>query len=216
MQNNPFLTQIFAVPLLSGNSDNIQIREKACALAYEFKDSKESAGLVSHEWDKHTITDDVDKFDKYGVTSFYFKNLVKEPQWKEIHEFILSFAKVMIGTVYSGDISIGNMWTTIYPQKAYVPMHIHDNGILSGVYYAKANKDCGDIVFEDPAYIAKIMRNRGPSTFPRPNTRYTYPVKAGDMIIFPSWLPHQTYPNNSGEDRIIISFNIDFPGDPKL
>lgn len=216
MQNNPFLTQLFSVPLLSGNSNNSEIRDKICNLAYEFKNSRQEAGLVSHEWDKHTITNDLNKFDEYGVTSYYSKNLVKEVEWQEASNFILDFARTMLSTVCEDTIGIGNMWTTIYPQNAHVPLHIHDNGLLSGVFYAKADKDCGDIVFEDPAYIAKTMRNRGLKNFPSVNTKYTYPVKAGDMIIFPSWLPHQTYPNKSGEDRIIISFNITFPGDAKL
>ena len=30
------------------------------------------------------------------------------------------------------------------------------------------------------------------------------------MILFPSWLPRSTRPNLSGEDRIIVSFNLDF------
>ena len=30
-----------------------------------------------------------------------------------------------------------------------------------------------------------------------------------NLIIFPSWLEHFTNPNESGEDRISISFNIE-------
>ena len=31
--------------------------------------------------------------------------------------------------------------------------------------------------------------------------------KPGDLLIFPSWVPHYTEPNMSNEDRISFSFN---------
>ena len=34
-------------------------------------------------------------------------------------------------------------------------------------------------------------------------------VLEGDLLIFPSYLPHYVEPNKSDEDRIVISFNID-------
>ena len=36
-------------------------------------------------------------------------------------------------------------------------------------------------------------------------------VENGLTIIFPSWLPHSTQSNGSDEDRIIVSFNLNFP-----
>ena len=31
-----------------------------------------------------------------------------------------------------------------------------------------------------------------------------------DMVLFPGWLPHNSRANKSGEDRIIVSFNLLF------
>ena len=33
-------------------------------------------------------------------------------------------------------------------------------------------------------------------------------VQEGDLLIFPSYLPHSVQPNESDKDRIVISFNI--------
>ena len=38
---------------------------------------------------------------------------------------------------------------------------------------------------------------------------FDYQVKVGDLILFPSWLPHFVLPNTSEENRISISFNIE-------
>ena len=34
-------------------------------------------------------------------------------------------------------------------------------------------------------------------------------VSEGDLLLFPAYLPHQVSKNESGEDRIVISFNVD-------
>ena len=34
-------------------------------------------------------------------------------------------------------------------------------------------------------------------------------IEEGDLIIFPSYLPHKVGKNQSGEERIVISFNVD-------
>ena len=33
-------------------------------------------------------------------------------------------------------------------------------------------------------------------------------IKEGDLLFFPSYLPHRVGKNESDEDRIVISFNI--------
>ena len=34
-------------------------------------------------------------------------------------------------------------------------------------------------------------------------------INEGDLLLFPSYLPHKVESNKSSEDRIVISFNID-------
>ena len=33
-------------------------------------------------------------------------------------------------------------------------------------------------------------------------------VKEGELLLFPSYLPHKVAKNESSEDRIVISFNV--------
>jgi len=208
-----FLQPIFPTLIWVGQNDNEEIRSKAEKLAYQYRDNATETGTVSEGWDRNTITDDKETKEENGVTSFFHDNFVRNEDWKEVSEFILNYAGTMISSTHNIDgMALGNMWTSIYPQGGYVPEHIHNNVMLSGVYYVKAEEGCGEINFRDPAYISKTMiaptSNR--DVFPGPGTRWTHPPKAGDMIIFPGWLPHFTYKNKSGEDRIIISFNLIF------
>ena len=103
---------------------------------------------------------------------------------------------------------ISNMWAIINTGGSANLRHQHGNSTISGAYYVRAPKDCGDIVFYDP----------------RPAPIYSYPnVKSvnflnaqvngispveGALILFPSFLDHSVNENKSNEERIVISFNI--------
>lgn len=208
---NPFLRSIFPTPLLVGASDNAAICQKACALAYAFKSDAKDALLVSEQWTRGTRSSSQEEFAQKGVTSFSSASLIKNPDWGEVASFIYALASTMIRSVNNNPAakpSLVDMWTTIYPRGAFVPEHVHSNALLSGVFYANAPQGCGNLVFKDPAYVAKTMFLRNPGEFPSVGTMHVIEVKTGTMVIFPAWLPHQTEPNESEEDRIIISFNL--------
>jgi len=206
-----FLKDIFPTMLLSGQADDLSMCEKAESLALAFKETAQNATLVSDHWNLQTPSSEQEEFDKHGVTSFNSGNLLEKEEWAEVSAFIYDFANTMVRSMYDGPnrLSLINMWTTVYPEGAFVPEHIHANSLLSGVFYVKAEENCGNIVFHDPAYIAKTMFVRDKYSFPTVNTNFEHQVRAGNMVIFPSWLPHATLANKSGQNRIILSFNMD-------
>ena len=206
---------IFATPLLIGSVKQQSICDEISKLAYEMRTGLTDGNLVSDGWDFGERSSSQDEYAKSGVTSFNsVTDLTSDPKWDNVTRFIYAFAQKMIHDVdvEKSDFRITNMWTTIYPKGAFVPEHIHSNSYLSGVFFAKAPKDCGDLVFHDPAWVAKTMQLRTTvkATFPAMLTKQNITPEAGKMIIFPAWLPHRSFPNKSDEDRIIVSFNIGF------
>jgi len=213
-----FLKPIFQTPLLIGKADCSEVCNEVISLAYGLRDSLDTASLVSDEWDRGTKSSDKSDFLKHGVTSFNSTDdLITNRAWDNVTHFIHEFAGTMIASVSDGSVKHGliNMWTTIYPTGCFVPEHMHSNSLLSGVFYAKAPEDCGDIVFSDPSWVAKTMcLHKSHPVFPGVSTKQAEKPEDGLMILFPSWLPHKTLPNNSTEDRIIVSFNIGFDDVP--
>lgn len=127
----------------------------------------------------------------------------------KIQEYILDCFNNMGWTMKNKKIQIKEMWAIINKQEDFNVIHTHPNCYLSSAYYVKASKNCGEFIIED-SNIAK---------------RYAYPeignrnelngevakieISEGDLILFPSYIPHKVGRNKSGQDRIVISFNVD-------
>jgi uncharacterized protein (TIGR02466 family) len=206
-----FKVNILSTPIFTAVSDNEIVRTIAENLVYEFKKTTDTAGIMSHYWDLGAESGQQGAYEKFGMTTFYSGNLAVKPEWADVASFIENTARSLLSSEYQGKLHISNMWATIYPSGAFVPEHIHNNSLCSGVFYVKAKADCGNLVFKDPAYVAKSMCSKLGAGFPTTDIVYTQQVEDGLMVIFPSWLPHSSQPNQSADDRIIISFNLDFP-----
>ena len=132
------------------------------------------------------------------------------------HKFAVEMQKYIINTFQNFgwktkdvNIRIKEMWAIINKKDDFNVIHTHPNCYLSAAYYVKAPKNCGRFQIECPN-IAK---------------RYAYPeiekknelngevaginINEGDLLLFPGYLPHKVEKNESGEDRIVLSFNVD-------
>ena len=100
------------------------------------------------------------------------------------------------------------MWAIINKKGNFNTEHIHPNSNLSAAYYVKAPKNCGDFKIGNPHSISrdKFPEREKPTELNRLVAKI--PVTEGDLLIFPSYLPHSVLPNESDEDRIVVSFNI--------
>ena len=105
-------------------------------------------------------------------------------------------------------ININNMWAIINTGGAANLRHQHGNSTISGAYYVRAPKNCGDIVFYDP---------RPAPVYSHPNANKPNSLNAqvngitpseGALVLFPSFLDHSVNANLSEEERMVISFNV--------
>jgi len=105
-------------------------------------------------------------------------------------------------------------WSNINGNGDYNLTHCHPSCNLSGVLWIKCPDNCGNIEFTSPyqfsafeeidSYIDHFKKNNFLY-----HTVYLKSVE-GKMIVFPSHLQHLVNPNESQEDRISVSFNINF------
>ena len=156
---------------------------------------------------------DKDGVSKSNIKGWHSKDFnLNEPEPQNFISLILpSIEKLMIDMNWDKKkqkVKINNMWAIINVGGSANLRHQHGNSTISGAYYVRAPKNCGDIIFYDP----------------RPEPVYSHPnavspnslnaqvngitPKEGALVLFPSYLDHSVNENLSNEERIVISFNI--------
>lgn len=201
------IIQTFPTVMLEAIIDNHQ--EINSKLRYEikklFNDTNTQKRALSYQWEEFIISNDNHST---GYSNFTAEsNLVKNEKFSFFYDHIKNIISEFFEQLsYTGSWHFVNSWAAIYPKGAWVPLHDHKIMEWSGVYYVSAPNNCGDIVFTDPKEYA--LAAEPPNTRWRGNYKQRFSPQDGKLILFPSYVKHETMPNNSDEDRIIISFNI--------
>ena len=127
----------------------------------------------------------------------------------KIQEYILNCFQNMGWKTKDKNIRIKEMWAIINKKENFNVIHIHPNCYLSSAYYVKASKDCGEFIAENPnlakRYVYPEIVNKNELNVETARIN----IEEGDLLLFPSYLPHKVGKNKSGDDRIVISFNVD-------
>ena len=107
------------------------------------------------------------------------------------------------------NITFDGMWSIINRKNSLNMRHFHPNCHLSAAYYVKAKENCGKIKFYDPLDQRLIKAPRKSVQNDLNIEAVTFTPQEGDLLIFPSYFHHSVEENLSGEDRIVISFNVE-------
>lgn len=107
------------------------------------------------------------------------------------------------------DIALTSAWLNINDSRQCMNIEEVNGDIFSGVFYLSAPKESGKLVLQNPAINpmwngCALSENK--NQFTARNIRIE-PVE-GNILLFPSYLPHSVETNNHDEERISISFNL--------
>ena len=137
------------------------------------------------------------------------KDTIQNTFAKEIQKNIFDVFQKYGWKTQNVPITIQEMWAIINKNEDFNVLHSHPNCYLSAAYYVKAPKNCGKFEIECP----NIAKANSFPTIQKPNDLnirvVSIDIDEGDLLFFPSYLPHKVALNKSGEDRVVISFNID-------
>jgi hypothetical protein len=93
-------------------------------------------------------------------------------------------------------------WANINVPGSRNTLHTHKEDEFSCVYYLQGT-DTGDLRFPNPANLLGDCCKTSPFT-----RDFLFAPIDGDLILFPSWLPHEVEPNLSNRERINVAFNF--------
>lgn len=88
-------------------------------------------------------------------------------------------------------------WAVSLTKGGYQKRHIHPDAVVSGVLYIKLSDEC-----------RSCSHNEGNLMFSSPHCSRMITPKEGMVVLFPSYLAHETIPFTNDQERICIAFNF--------
>ena len=130
---------------------------------------------------------------------------------KRIDRHVAEFIKHSEMDIRTKELRMQSCWVNIMPKKVNHSMHIHPLSVISGTYYVKIPKGSGGLKFEDPR-MGLFMASPARKVKARiENQRFvTITPKAGELILFESWMRHEVPAHSVDGERVSISFNYDW------
>ncbi len=102
-------------------------------------------------------------------------------------------------------------WVNIMPKGVVHSLHLHPVSTISGTYYVQVPAGSSGLKFEDPRLDRFMASPPRKATAPVAlRSWHTVPAKAGQVVLFESWLRHEVPPNPGGGKRVSISFNFNW------
>ncbi len=149
-----------------------------------------------------------------GYTSYASLNDLPQraPQFQDLLDALAphigEFANALHFDLGKRKLSPDSVWINILKPGGVHTGHIHPHSVISGTYYVTVPKGSSPLKLEDPRLqmmmAAPPRKTRAPGEL---QPFISLDVAAGSLILFESWLRHEVPANQSGEDRISISFN---------
>ena len=175
-----------------GNFKSIEKDLIKCAYDYRKKDPKGRVLTNTGGWQSSFLQQE--------------NNIIRSTLWQGIFQYFDS------NKILECDINLDSLWININGKGHYNRVHDHPGSDLSGVMWIKTPVDCGRLEFTSPhAFVQHKELDFYSKKYKEYNKVYStyefYPV-AGRISIFPSFILHRVLPNQSGEDRISVSFNL--------
>lgn len=207
-----FPTPIWKEPATLSNYDPVQLEIQA--VLKHIKDNNDLS-------DVSDIYKDAGNYNKDHKHGFIIKNnIIKTHNMVKLEERIkIAIERYTTGvdwtaiSKYNDEIRINgkwkivNSWINIAEKGVNHDFHSHPGYTISGVYYFRVSQEQGGLGFNNPN---PIVYNAGfPEGRCSPQSLEIVP-NDGDIILFPAWLQHGTYANESNEERISVAFNVDF------
>lgn len=130
---------------------------------------------------------------------------------RSLNRHVARFVRALEWDLGGRSLRLTDCWVNIMPRGTAHSLHLHPNSVVSGTYYVATPRGCAGLKFEDPRlsrFMAAPPRLASASTSNR--VHVTYPVTAGRVTLFESWLRHEVVANPVRSERISISFNYDW------
>tara|TARA_R110000787_G_C13381008_1_gene441809 strand:+ start:708 stop:1322 length:615 start_codon:yes stop_codon:yes gene_type:complete len=165
------------------------------------KFTKKELSLINKcKVDSHNNVGNVGSNENYILNHDIFNNLKKEIDLK-----VKDYFKKVICITDEVTPYITQSWLNFTETNQFHHKHEHPNSLVSGVLYINCDKEFDKIKFFNNEY--KIIKPEVKEWNLWNSESWWFPVKTGDLILFPSSLTHTVEAKEGTNTRISLAFN---------
>jgi uncharacterized protein (TIGR02466 family) len=127
---------------------------------------------------------------------------------KNLDRHASAFARALHFDLNGGKLILNSMWVNVLEPGGVHTGHVHPHSVLSGTYYVSTPLGSSALKLEDPRL--QFMMAAPPRTEDAPEEEQTFVYlepRAGDVLMWESFLRHEVPPNEAKRARVSVSFN---------
>ncbi len=137
------------------------------------------------------------------------------PHFAELEErlrrHVKNFTAKLNWDLLGRKLAMTTCWANSMGHSTHHTLHSHPLSVLSGVYYVDVPPKSSPLKIEDPRL--PYLMNSPPRKTSAPANEQNYLLlrpKAGDLVLFESWVRHEVPPHRGRKNRLSVSFNYEF------
>ena len=127
---------------------------------------------------------------------------------RSLDAHVAAFADAAAFDLGDKPLALEDIWINVLPEGGIHTGHLHPHSAVSGTVYVAMPEGTSALRLEDPRL--PMMMAAPPRRADAPDGlrtfRYETP-RAGDVLLWESWLRHEVPMNMAEEDRVTVSFN---------
>ena len=131
--------------------------------------------------------------------------------FKEFADFAktcaMQFGSIMSYKFGDKNMHLNDCWLNIYTAGHSQDTHVHQNNLISAVYFVAAPAGCSGLMFYSPRQYAMIQPDLTEIT-PINAIQTEYTPSPGDLVLFDSAVKHSVPVNETEAERITIAMNF--------
>ena len=149
-----------------------------------------------------------------GYTSYASLNDLpkRDPEFNTLKQVLdkhaMAFARELHLNLNGGKLKLDSMWVNVLEPGGVHTGHIHPQSVLSGTYYVDVPTGASALKLEDPRHPMMMAAPGRLADAPEAERSFVYVApKAGDVLMWESFVRHEVPMNTAKKSRVSVSFN---------
>ena len=146
------------------------------------------------------------------VNRYVLQDKRLEPLLDMIQGQLEEFVYDRLGVSRDVEFYMTNSWCIRHNKGDWAQEHDHKNSLISGVLYLQVDEESGNINFLKPHWMNNIFPQMFMIPFDNQNqisaNSWTFKPQNGQIILFPSNIPHSVDNSKFDGERYVLAFNF--------